>query len=155
MSGGGAQKLARSDGEGSELDVLLRAAQDVVLLKLHANSHLHSLSATIATPNPPTLNPVIDLLDADLARHFDALRSHPSEPKPKRADDAPSAPFGGDDDGMDKLEARFVALKGVVGPEKETRVRPEKDARVSPEKRMMRKRKWNWRGRIANVDPDM
>ncbi|KAG8046487.1 hypothetical protein GUJ93_ZPchr0008g14161 [Zizania palustris] len=121
MSGGGGRKPARSGGDEAEVDALLRAAQDAVLLKLQANSHLHSSSAA-AAPDPPSLDPAADPLDADLARRFDALRSRPQAPK--RADDAPSAPSAAAA-GMDELEARFAALKGAAGPEKEARVRLE------------------------------
>lgn len=126
--GGGGRKAAVTGGEEAEVEALLRAAQDAVMLKLQANSHLVSSSSSATAPNlPPSLDhpaaaAAADPLDADLARRFDALRSHrPLDPNPKQPD-APSAAAAG---GMDELEARFAALKGAAGPEKETRVRLE------------------------------
>ncbi|KAL6659024.1 hypothetical protein ACP70R_003064 [Stipagrostis hirtigluma subsp. patula] len=118
MSGGGRRKPAVTGGEDAEVDALLRAAQDAVLLKLQANSHLvSSTSASASASAPPSLDAAApDPLDADLARRFDALRSR--APAPAAA--APK-PAGG---GMEELEARFAALKGAA-PEKEARVRLE------------------------------
>uniref|UniRef100_A0A0E0LR88 Uncharacterized protein n=1 Tax=Oryza punctata TaxID=4537 RepID=A0A0E0LR88_ORYPU len=126
--GGGGRKLAVSGGDEAEVEALLRAAQDAVMLKLQANSHLVSSLSSVTAPNlPPSLDPAAaaDPLDADLARRFDALRSHrPPDPKPKQPD-APSAAAAAGAGGMDELEARFAALKGAApaGPEKETRMR--------------------------------
>lgn len=116
MSGGGGRKPATPGGEEAEVEALIRAAQDAVLLKLQANSHLVSSTAASAS-SPPWLDAapaaVLDPLDSDLARRFDALKSRAAAaPKPKPA-------------GMDELEARFAALKGAAGPEKDTRVRLE------------------------------
>ncbi|XP_062191611.1 uncharacterized protein LOC133895369 [Phragmites australis] len=115
MSGG--RKAAVSGSEEAEVDALLRAAQDAVLLKLQANSHLVS-STSASASNPPSLDAAAaapDPLDADLARRFDALKSRAPPPtKP-----------AGDGAGSGGLEARFAALKGAAGPEKETRVRLE------------------------------
>uniref|UniRef100_A0A0E0EHW2 Uncharacterized protein n=1 Tax=Oryza meridionalis TaxID=40149 RepID=A0A0E0EHW2_9ORYZ len=125
--GGGGRKAADTGGEEAEVEALLRAAQDAVMLKLQANSHLVSSSSSATAPNlPPSLDhpaAAADPLDADLARRFNALRSpRPPDPKPKQPD-APSAAAAAG--GMDELEARFAALKGAAGPEKETRVRLE------------------------------
>lgn len=116
MSGGGRKPV----GDDAEVEALLRAAQDAVLLKLQANSHLVSSSSSAAS-NPLAHDEGPGPLDDDLARRLDALRSRP--PAPKRPDAAGSAPAPG---GMDEMEARFAALKGVaVCPDKETRVRLE------------------------------
>ncbi|KAE8786677.1 hypothetical protein D1007_39497 [Hordeum vulgare] len=115
MSGGGRKPV----GDDAEVEALLRAAQDAVLLKLQANSHLVSASSSAAS-NPLALDEGPGPLDDDLARRLDALRSRP--PAPKRTDAAPAPAVGG----MDEMEARFAALKGpAVCPEKETRVRLE------------------------------
>ena len=111
MSGGGRKPA----GDEAEVEALLRAAQDAVLLKLQANSHLISSSSSVAS-NPLAVDPAPGSLDDDLARRFDALRSRP--PAPKRPDAAAV--------GMDEMEARFATLKGAAaGPEKETKVRVE------------------------------
>ncbi|CAM0911277.1 unnamed protein product [Alopecurus aequalis] len=111
MSGGGRKPA----GDEAEVEALLRAAQDAVLLKLQANSHLVPSSSSVAS-NPLAVDPAPGSLDDDLARRFDALRSRP--PAPKRPDTASV--------GMDEMEARFAALKGAAaGPEKETKVRLE------------------------------
>ncbi|XP_040382946.1 uncharacterized protein LOC121055173 [Oryza brachyantha] len=127
---GGRKPAVSGGGDEAEVEALLRAAQDAVLLKLQANSHLVSSSSSspaAAAPNPPpSLDPSAadaDPLDADLARRFEALRSRPPG-DPKRPD-APAAGAGAG--GMDELEARLAALKGAAGrPEKgDTRVRLE------------------------------
>ncbi|GJN12452.1 hypothetical protein PR202_ga30731 [Eleusine coracana subsp. coracana] len=118
---GGRKAAAAPGGEDAEVEALLRAAQDAVMLKLQANSHLVS-SASASAPIAPSLDAdaaaAPDPLEADLARRFDALKSRPPAPAPKPA----GAGAGG---GMQELEARFAALKGAAGPEKETRVKLE------------------------------
>ncbi|CAD6246657.1 unnamed protein product [Miscanthus lutarioriparius] len=118
MSGsGGGRKAVAPGGEEVEVEALIRAAQDAVLLKLQANSHLvSSTPAALASSPPPSLDAAaLDPLDSDLARRFDALKSRAAAPKPKPK---PAA--------MDELEAWFAALKGAVaGPEKDARLRLE------------------------------
>ncbi|PUZ50099.1 hypothetical protein GQ55_6G032600 [Panicum hallii var. hallii] len=124
MSGGG-RKAAGPSGEEAEVEALLRAAQDAVLLKLQANSHLVS-SASASAPSVPldgAAAALPDPLEDDLARRFDALKSRAAAPKPKPAGAGAAAPAAAS--GMDELEARFAALKGAAGPEKEARVRLE------------------------------
>jgi hypothetical protein len=113
MSSSGGRKPAIPGGEEAEVEALLRAAQDAVMLKLQANSHLvSSTSASASAPTPPSVD-TADPLDSDLARRFEALKSR--APKPDRAGSG----------GMEELSARFAALKGAAGPEKETRVKLE------------------------------
>uniref|UniRef100_A0A0A9DAJ0 Uncharacterized protein n=1 Tax=Arundo donax TaxID=35708 RepID=A0A0A9DAJ0_ARUDO len=122
MSGG--RKAAVPGGEEAEVDALLRAAQDDMLLKLQANSHLVSSSTSASASSPPSLDAAAetDPLDGDLARRFDALKSRAPAPKPKPG----GAGAGAGSGGMEELEARFAALKGAAaGPEKEARVRLE------------------------------
>jgi hypothetical protein len=111
MSSSGGRKPAIPGGEEAEVEALLRAAQDAVMLKLQANSHLVS-STSASAPTPPSVD-TADPLDSDLARRFEALKSR--APKPDRAGSG----------GMEELSARFAALKGAAGPEKETRVKLE------------------------------
>ncbi|XP_003571492.2 uncharacterized protein LOC100836466 [Brachypodium distachyon] len=102
MSGG-----RKPAGEEAEVEALLRAAQDAVLLKLQANSHL--VSSSTASNLPPPLDSAPGALDDDLARRFEALKTRPPVPAKQ-----PAA-------GMDEAEARFAALKGApaaVGPER-------------------------------------
>ncbi|XP_047073452.1 uncharacterized protein LOC124682887 [Lolium rigidum] len=128
MSGGG----RKPTGDEAEVEALLRAAQDAVLLKLQSNSHLVSSSSSAAS-NPPALDPAPDSLDDDLARRFDALRSRP--PAPKRPDAASP--------GMDEMEARFAALKGgAAGPEKETKVSLEDLGDESEEDEVEKVMRW-------------
>ncbi|CAL5010035.1 unnamed protein product [Urochloa decumbens] len=126
MSGGGGRKAAGPSGEEAEVEALLRAAQDAVMLKLQANSHLiSSTSASVPAPAAPLDGAAAeaDPLEDDLARRFNALKSRAAAPKPASA--GAGAPAGGG--GMDELEARFAALKGATagGSEKEARVRLE------------------------------
>lgn len=126
MSGGG-RKAAIPGGEEAEVEALIRAAQDAVLLKLQANSHLVSSTPAASASGPPASldAAALDPLDSDLARRFDALKyraSAATNPKPAGAGAGAGAAVGG----MDELEARFAALKGAAaGPEKDTRVRLE------------------------------
>ncbi|KAM0920023.1 hypothetical protein ACQ4PT_007798 [Festuca glaucescens] len=132
MSGGG----RKPTGDEAEVEALLRAAQDAVLLKLQSNSHLVSSSSS-ATSNPPALDPAPGSLDDDLARRFDVLRSCP--PAPKR----PSAASPSTAVGMDEMEARFAALKGAAaGPEKETKVRLEDLGDESEEDEVEKVMRW-------------
>ncbi|CAO2186944.1 unnamed protein product [Urochloa humidicola] len=127
MSGGGGRKAAGPIGEEAEVEALLRAAEDAVMLKLQANSHLisSSTSASASAPAAPVDGAAAgpDPLENDLARRFNALKSRAAAPAPKPAG-AGAAPAAGGG-GMDELEARFAALKGAAGPEKEVRVRLE------------------------------
>lgn len=122
---GGGRKAASPGGEEAEVEALLRAAQDAVLLKLQANSHLvSSASASASAPTAPLddadAEAAPDPLDDDLARRFDALKSRAAA-APKQKPAGAGAAAGG----MDELEARFAALKGAAGPEEEARVRLE------------------------------
>jgi len=126
--GGGGRKAAGPGGEEAEVEALLRAAQDAVLLKLQANSHLVSSSASASASAPGPIAPLDDAaaaapdpLEDDLARRFDALKSRAAAPKPGGG--GAVAPAGAS--GMDELEVRFAVLKGAAGPEKEARVRLE------------------------------
>ncbi|CAL5004105.1 unnamed protein product [Urochloa decumbens] len=119
MSGGGGRKAAGPSGEEAEVEALLRAAQDAVMLKLQANSHLissTSASAPAAPLDAPAEAP--DPLEDDLARRFNALKSRAAAPKPASA--GAGAPAGGG--GMDELEARFAALKGESSEDEESEV---------------------------------
>jgi hypothetical protein len=83
--GGGGRKAAGPGSEEAEVEALIRAAQDAVLLKLQANSHLvSSTPAASASSPPPSLDAAaLDPLDSDLARRFDALKSCAAVPKPE------------------------------------------------------------------------
>jgi hypothetical protein len=132
MSGGGRKPV----GDEAEVEAILRAAQDAVLLKLQANSHLVSSSSSVAS-NPLVPDPAPGPLDDDLARRFDALRSRP--PAPKR----PSAASPSASVGMDEMEARFAALKGAAaGPEKETKVSLEDLGDESEEDEVEKVMRW-------------
>ncbi|KAM0875391.1 hypothetical protein ACQ4PT_036792 [Festuca glaucescens] len=132
MSGGG----RKPTGDEAEVEALLRAAQDAVLLKLQSNSHLVSSSSSAAS-NPSALDPAPGSLDDDLARRFDALRSRPPAPK-RPAAASPSAAVG-----MDEMEARFAALKGAAaGSEKETKVRLEDLGDESEEDEVEKVMRW-------------
>jgi hypothetical protein len=128
MSGGGGRKAAGPSGEEAEVEALLRAAQDAVMLKLQANSHLVSstsfASASASAPTVPLDDAAApDPLEDDLARRFDALKSRAAVPapasKPAGAGAATAPAPAATASGMDELEARFAALKGAAGPEKE------------------------------------
>ncbi|CAO2168019.1 unnamed protein product [Urochloa humidicola] len=131
--GGGGRKAAGPSGEEAEVEALLRAAQDAVLLKLQANSHLissTSASASVPAPAGPLdgAAAAADPLEDDLARRFNALKSRAAAPAPKSGGAGAAAAAAGGSGGMDELEARFAALKGVaagVGSEKEARVKLE------------------------------
>ncbi|CAO2176499.1 unnamed protein product [Urochloa humidicola] len=134
MSGGGGsgRKAAGPSGEEAEVEALLWAAQDAVLLKLQANSHLISTSASASVPAPAGpldgAAAAADPLEDDLARRFNALKSRAAAPAPKSGGAGAAAAAAGGGGGMDELEARFAALKGVaagVGSEKEARVKLE------------------------------
>lgn len=118
MSSG--RKAAAPGGEDAEVEALLRAAQDAVMLKMQTNSHLVS-STSASTTVAPSFDAAAapDPLEVDLARRFDALKSRPPVPATNPAGAGPGS------GGMEELEARFAALKGAAGPEKETRVKLE------------------------------
>ena len=76
--GGGGGKAAGPSGEEAEVETLLRAAQDAVLLKLQANSHLVPSSVSASAPTAPLDDDAAaatDPLEDDLARRFVALKS--------------------------------------------------------------------------------
>ncbi|KAL0446642.1 UNVERIFIED_CONTAM: hypothetical protein Slati_1792100 [Sesamum latifolium] len=89
-----------------EVEQLLRAAQDDVLLKLNVNSHMARASASAA-------------IDPDFDRRFQALRK---PQKPTKLDDSTKRPHtkvetGDSKDGAaaeDDLFARFAALKNSL-----------------------------------------
>ncbi|KAH7569825.1 hypothetical protein JRO89_XS05G0004700 [Xanthoceras sorbifolium] len=91
------QKTDKSD---DEVDQLLQAAQDDVLLKLSVDSHISHLS-----PNH---------IDSDLDRRFQALKSRLSiPPPPSSSSSKPKSPVHRDfkTASGDDLSARFAALK--------------------------------------------
>ncbi|KAM0061421.1 hypothetical protein Hdeb2414_s0004g00135811 [Helianthus debilis subsp. tardiflorus] len=91
-----------------EVEELLKLTQDDLLLKLTVNSHTSSKFDFV----PQSSNAIID---PDLDRRFQALRSKPKpKPKPETAA-APHAHAHEDVDvdvDVDDLFARFAALKG-------------------------------------------
>ena len=104
--------------ESSEVDDLLRSAEDHLLLNLRVGSHSKSRNP-FSSPSSSS-----SFLDSDLARRFDALKSppnpnpnppkslNPSQEKKGTAADEESSGVLGDD-----LAARFAALKaGRLGP---------------------------------------
>ena len=58
--GGGGRKAAGPGGDEAEVEALLRATQDAVLLKLQANSHLVSSSASASASAPGPIAPLDD-----------------------------------------------------------------------------------------------
>ncbi|KAI3414345.1 uncharacterized protein J3R85_016453 [Psidium guajava] len=111
------RKKRDEGGAIDEVDELLRAAQDDVLLKLSLNSHIARSSSGD--------------IDPDLTRRFHALKSRPSapaapsqppprptasassassssSPSPRQVDDELKAVLG------DDLSARFAALRGSL-----------------------------------------
>ncbi|KAL7149689.1 hypothetical protein ABFS83_05G057600 [Erythranthe nasuta] len=102
MSNSGKKKAADDD----EVEQLLRAAQDDMLLKLNLNSHMARGSAAAA-------------IDPDLDRRFLALKKPQKPPKvddptksvPAKVDSGGSRVDGASDD---DLFARFTALKNTI-----------------------------------------
>ncbi|CAL9173148.1 unnamed protein product [Musa hybrid cultivar] len=116
------------DDPQAEVEDLLRATDDDVLLKLRVGGHIASRHLSCSP------------LDHDLARRFEALKAPPPHP-PSAAQRRPSAPEpvekGGAsaaaDDGKwgrvlgDDLAARFAALKGSSGSRGSDRGLPRLD----------------------------
>ncbi|KAJ6851243.1 pheromone-processing carboxypeptidase KEX1-like [Iris pallida] len=96
MTGSGKKEKKSSSFLESEVDQLLKAAEDHVLLNLKLNSHTKSSST--ATHNLPLSSS--SSLDPDLTRRFEALKSAPT--KSESVD-------------VDHLSARFDALKSSLG----------------------------------------
>ncbi|KAK2635812.1 hypothetical protein Ddye_030604 [Dipteronia dyeriana] len=104
---GGKKKSEKSDED--EVDQLLQAAQDEMLLKLSVGSHIAHLSS--------------NQLDSNLDHRYQALKSRPSIP-PSSTDSSssssskPKSPLVVDDDLKtvlgDDLSARFAALKSSL-----------------------------------------
>ncbi|KAK1553466.1 hypothetical protein Q3G72_035630 [Acer saccharum] len=104
----GKKKSDRS--EEDEVDQLLRAAQDEMLLKLSVGSHIAHLSS--------------NQLDSNLDRRYQALKSRPSIPpsstnsSSSSSSSKPKSPPVVDDDLKtvigDDLSARFAALKSSL-----------------------------------------
>ncbi|KAJ8494204.1 hypothetical protein OPV22_015925 [Ensete ventricosum] len=116
------------DDPQAEVEDLLRATEDDVLLKLRVGGHIASRHTSSS------------LLDHDLTRRFEALKARPPHP-PSAAQRRPSAPepvekagaSAAADDGKwgrvlgDDLEARFAALKGSSGSGGSDRGLPRSD----------------------------
>lgn len=85
--------------EEDEVDQLLQAAQDDLLLKLSVDSHISHHSS--------------DYLDSDLLRRFNALKSRPSASSsvPPSSASLKSTPPDSNPASEDDLLARFAALK--------------------------------------------
>ncbi|KAJ3692619.1 hypothetical protein LUZ60_011714 [Juncus effusus] len=101
---------AGAGGGEAEVEELLRAAQDDLLLNLSVNSHSISSSSS---------------LEPDLTRRFQALRSNPSASNsiPNSSANPLSDQSISKDDEMNKvlgedLAMRFAKLKGGIGPSK-------------------------------------
>lgn len=84
-----------------EVEELIQAAQDQLLLQLHVNSHIASASVSSSSET---------YLDSDLERRFEALKSRRSTVASAREDHESKAAFG------DDLSARFAALKARSNP---------------------------------------
>lgn len=108
------KKVGGSGNDDEQVEQLLQAVQDDLMLKLSVDSHMSRVS-----PN---------YLDSDLDRRFQALRSRPSSaaaprnPRPSRSD-SPSKPpaienlpVDGESQSIlgDDLAARFAALKASL-----------------------------------------
>lgn len=101
-------KSGKKASDDDEVEQLLRAAQDDMLLKLSVNSHMARASASAA-------------IDPDLDRRFEALKKpqKPTKPAgsvkrpPKEADTGGSKAAGASAEG-DDLFARFAALKNTI-----------------------------------------
>ncbi|KAK4748755.1 hypothetical protein SAY87_015341 [Trapa incisa] len=101
-SGLGRKTTAAVSSAMDEVEQLLQAAQDDVLLKLSVNSHHISRGSS-------------DSLDPDLSRRFQALKARPSAPNPPPPHRPSPYPRGNDElkDVLgDDLSARFAALRG-------------------------------------------
>lgn len=98
--------MKKKNSNSNEVEQLLQAAHDEMLLKLSVDSHIASISS--------------NYLNADLDRRFQALKSRPSVPplssQSKSQSQSQSRPNVNVDDELksfigDDLSARFVALK--------------------------------------------
>lgn len=93
------ERNRRKAEKNDEVEELLQAAEDELLLKLSLDSHTSRL--------PP------DYLPSDLDRRFQALKSRPSvSPNPSSHSLSESTTSSVDEE---KLSARFAALKGSHG----------------------------------------
>lgn len=96
---------AAAESKDEQIDELLRAAQDDMLLKLSLNSHMARSSQFSG-------------IDPDLESRFHALKKpHQPKSKPKSNLDAATTRIGGEKknpDQSDDLFARFAALKGSL-----------------------------------------
>ncbi|KAB1212453.1 hypothetical protein CJ030_MR5G003809 [Morella rubra] len=151
-------KKLSSNAEEKQVEELLQAAQDEMLLKLSLNSHMSRV--------PPAY------LDSDLHRRFQALKSRPSLPpsrsqsQPQRSVEAatttsstPPPSLGASaEDGEsqallgDELSVRFAALKGSLfstsSSSTPTIVIPEDDEEEDEVEKLIR-----WAKDAARLDP--
>lgn len=153
-------KKLSSNAEEKQVEELLQAAQDEMLLKLSLNSHMSRV--------PPAY------LDSDLHRRFQALKSRPSLPpsrsqsQPQRSVEAattsstpPPPSLGASvEDGEsqallgDELSVRFAALKGSLfstsSSSTPTIVIPEDDEDEDEVEKLIR-----WAKDAARLDPSL
>ncbi|MQM18253.1 hypothetical protein Taro_051241 [Colocasia esculenta] len=95
--------MANIDPSSTDVEELLRAAQDDLLIKLSVDVHTTTTSSS---------------LDPDLSRRFDALKSHSAPPPPKRKSppDGPSnLPGGGGVGGGATATGTSIAVEGTRG----------------------------------------
>ncbi|GFP94002.1 hypothetical protein PHJA_001544600 [Phtheirospermum japonicum] len=130
--------------DDDEVEQLLRAAQDEMLLKLSLNSHVARASASAA-------------IDPDLDRRFEALRKpqkpakidDPAKKLPAKTDACASSKAPGavaDDD----LFARFAALKSSLHSEQKSSVRDDVEEEESEDEV---EKVINWAIDAARLDP--
>ncbi|KAF5737954.1 transcription initiation factor TFIID subunit 11 isoform X3 [Tripterygium wilfordii] len=113
----------KTTGDEEEVEQLLRAAQDELLLKLSVDSHMSRVSP--------------DYLDSDLDSRFEALRSRPSRSKSKSRSKSTSQAVSSkpkpqqeqqqQQQSEDDLFARFSALKASLPSSSTVGVPPGSD----------------------------
>ncbi|XP_028762042.1 uncharacterized protein LOC114720555 [Neltuma alba] len=125
-----------------EVEELLRAAQDELLLKLSLDSHIASSASSVSASASSSLT-----LDADLERRFQALKSSKSSVG-IASEDRESKPALGDD-----LFARFDVLKVNSNPSlKQTPAFPSAEEEDEDEDDQVEKL-IQWAKDAARLDP--
>jgi hypothetical protein len=132
MERNGKKKAEKKD----EVEELLQAAEDELLLKLSLDSHTSRL--------PP------DYLPSDLDRRFQALKSRPSvSPNPSSHSLSKSTTSSVD---VEELSARFAALKGSHGIPADPKLLSTADGATDDEEDEVEKL-IRWAKDAARLDP--
>lgn len=143
----GERKTKEKGTEDDEVEQMLRAAQDEILLNLSINSHLARASPSSTTDLHPNSDPGLDsVLDPDLERRFQALKMKNKAHQPVVEEQDLSARF-------DALKAKFNPPVDPTVTSSKTQSRYEEGEESEEDEETQVQKLIEWAKDAARLDP--